>query len=141
MSPRHFSQNLSSEFESSSGFRPRREAPGISFSVRIVAFEEERRDALDLLTSFPCSSPQPPRVIRHYESRVQKVVYSFEFSPCLTLSGVYFLEWQFLILSSALLLFFSWLCGEFIFFFQWSKHHREPQDLFSSALPVTVGEF
>ena len=73
--------------------------------------------------------------------RRQKAVYSFAFRPCLTLSRVYFLEWQFLILSSALLLFFSWLCGEFICFFQWSKNHREPQDLFSSALPVTVGEF
>ena len=39
VSPRHFSQNLTSEFFNSSGFRPSREALGISFSVRGIAFE------------------------------------------------------------------------------------------------------
>ena len=51
VSPRHFSQNLSSEFFSSSGFRPSREAPGISFSVRGIAFESlELSDVLAIFS-------------------------------------------------------------------------------------------
>ena len=38
-SPRYLCQNLSSEIFNWSGFLPRREAPGISFSVRNVGFE------------------------------------------------------------------------------------------------------
>ena len=81
VSQRHLSQNLSSKFDSPSGFRPRREAPRISFSARIITSEEELEavtedaillikqcNALDLLTSFPCNSPNPLHVIRHYES-------------------------------------------------------------------------
>ena len=54
-SPRHLSRNLSSEICNSLGFLPRREAPGISFSLRNVGFEtfevlafanEEERDAI-----------------------------------------------------------------------------------------------
>ena len=92
VSPRHFSQNLSSEFFNSSGFRPSREAPGISFSVRGIAFESlelsdvvaifgacgracvvnnKRSDAtLVFLASFACRSNQVSRGVRHYESRV-----------------------------------------------------------------------
>ena len=51
VSPRHFSQNLSSELFNSSGFRPSREAPGISFSVRGIAFESlELSDVLAIFS-------------------------------------------------------------------------------------------
>ena len=51
VSPRHFSQNLSSEFFNSSGFRPSREAPEISFSVRGIAFESlELSDVLAIFS-------------------------------------------------------------------------------------------
>ena len=92
VSPRHFSQNLSSEFFNSSGFRPSREAPGISFSVRGIAFESlelsvvlaifgacgracvvnnKRSDAtLAFLASFSRRSNQVSRGVRHYESHV-----------------------------------------------------------------------
>ena len=96
VSPRRFSQNLSSEFFNSSGFRPSRETPGISFSVRGIAFESlelsdvlaifrdcghpcvvnnKRRDAtlafLAFLASFSCCSNQVSRGVGHYESRVK----------------------------------------------------------------------
>ena len=92
VSPRHFSQNLSSEFFNALGFRPSREAPGISFSVRGIAFESlelsdglaifsacgracvvnnKRRDAtLAFLASFSRRSNQVSRGVLHYESRV-----------------------------------------------------------------------
>ena len=38
-SPRHRSQNLSSSFFSEEGFLPAKEAPGMSSSVRVTAFE------------------------------------------------------------------------------------------------------
>ena len=38
-SPRHLSQNLGSEIFKFSGFLPKKEAPGISFSERNVRFE------------------------------------------------------------------------------------------------------
>ena len=93
VSPRHFSQNLSSEFFNSSGFRPSREAPGISFSVRGIAFESlelsdglaifacgracvvnnKRREAtLAFLASFSHCSNQVSRRVCHYESHVWK---------------------------------------------------------------------
>ena len=92
MSPRHFSQNLSSEFFKSPGFRPSREALGISFSLTGIAFESlELSDVLDMfsdggracvvnnkrcdatlafLASFLRCSNQVSRGVRHYESRV-----------------------------------------------------------------------
>ena len=92
VSPRHFSQSLSSECFNSSGFCPSREAPGISFSVRGIAFESlelshvlaifsdcgrgcvvnnKRGDAtLAFLASFSCCSNQVSGMVRHYESHV-----------------------------------------------------------------------
>ena len=78
-SPQHLCQKLSSEIVNSSGFLPRREAPGISFSVRNVGFEifgilatanEEGHNAMAFLTSFSCNSIQDVRAVPHHESRV-----------------------------------------------------------------------
>ena len=81
-SPRHLSQNLSSEVFNSSGFLPRREAPGISFSVRNVGFEtvaianEERRDAM----SWPFWPRFHATRSRTFVlSAIMKVVYSTSF--------------------------------------------------------------
>ena len=79
--PEMSTNNLISEIFNSSGFLPRREAPGISFSVRNVGFWNirstrhskrggTRRDSLAFLTSFSCNSIQDSRDVRHYESRV-----------------------------------------------------------------------
>ena len=95
VSPRHFSQNLSSELFNSSGFRPSREAPGISFSVRGITFESlelsdglaifsacgracvvnnKRRDAtLAFLASFSHRSNQVSRLV----FAIMKVVYTW----------------------------------------------------------------
>ena len=89
VSLRHFSQNFSSEFFNSSGFRPSREALRILFSVRGIAFESlELSDVLAIfsacgracvvnnkrhnatLASFSCCSNQVSRGVRHYKSRV-----------------------------------------------------------------------
>ena len=56
-SPRHWSHKHISVFSSSSGFRPSREAPGISSSVRKIALRESSRkllkeDAIIILWKF-----------------------------------------------------------------------------------------
>ena len=55
-SPRHLSQNFSSSFSKDEGFLPFKEAPGISFSVRIMLLsaDEELDDAMiSLLFTLP----------------------------------------------------------------------------------------
>ena len=55
-SPRHLSQNFSSSFFKDEGFLPFKEAPGISFSVRIVllsADEELDNAMISLLFTLP----------------------------------------------------------------------------------------
>ena len=75
-SPLHFNQNFNSSFFSSDGFRPHREAPGISFSSRSEALNEVVDNAamFDFLVAFLaslwCYSYHFSRAVRHYESRV-----------------------------------------------------------------------
>ena len=81
-SPLHFNQNFNSSFFSSDGFRPHREAPGISFSSRSEALNEVVDNAamFDFLVAFLaslwCYSYHFSRAVRHYESRVWRNVAS-----------------------------------------------------------------
>lgn len=65
VSPQHLNQNLSSEIFNSSGFLRRREAPGISFSMKYQrtrhCIQKETCDLLVFLTSFSCNSIQDYR--------------------------------------------------------------------------------
>ena len=75
-SPLHFNQNFNSSFFSSDGFRPHREAPGISFSSRSKALDEVVDNAamFDFLVAFLaslwCYSYHSSRAVRHYERGV-----------------------------------------------------------------------
>ena len=86
-SPRHLSQNFSSSFFKDEGFLPFKEAPGISFSVRIVllsADEELDNAMISLLFTLPrpfrprfhALGSRPFRVAAIYEYGVLEDIYT-----------------------------------------------------------------
>ena len=78
-SPRHLNQNFNSSFFKEEGFLPAKEAPGMSFSVRIILLsaDEELDDAM---ISLLLISPRPfqPR-FHELESRPFRVAAIYEY--------------------------------------------------------------